>query len=123
MTLRTATLTDHAARISRAVRHSSERLERTPFLEELAGVAAFSPCYFHRVYRALMGETPAETLTRLRLSRAAAALIRTGQTMSRIAREATARSPPSPAPSARPMASRPAPIATAPASAPSWSTR
>jgi AraC family transcriptional regulator len=76
MPIKTATLNDHAARISRAVRHLSERLERTPSLEELAGVAAFSPCHFHRVYRAMMGETPAETLTRLRLSRAAAALIR-----------------------------------------------
>jgi AraC family transcriptional regulator len=88
MPIKTATLNDHAARISRAVRHLSERLERTPSLEELAGVAAFSPCHFHRVYRAMMGETPAETLTRLRLSRAAAALIRTEQPMTRIAREA-----------------------------------
>lgn len=88
MPIKTATLNDHAARISRAVRHLSERLERTPSLEELAGVAAFSPCHFHRVYRAMMGETPAETLTRLRLSRAAAVLIRTEQPMTRIAREA-----------------------------------
>lgn len=88
MPIKTATLTDHAARISRAVRHLSERLEHTPSLEELAGVAAFSPCHFHRVYRAMMGETPAETLARLRLSRAAAALIRTEQPMARIAREA-----------------------------------
>jgi AraC-like DNA-binding protein len=46
MPIKTATLNDHAARISRAVRHLSERLERTPSLEELAGVAAFSPCHF-----------------------------------------------------------------------------
>ncbi|MBS7809919.1 AraC family transcriptional regulator [Roseococcus pinisoli] len=88
MPIKTTTLTDHAARISRVVGHLSERLDRTPSLEELAGVAAFSPCHFHRVYRAMMGETPAETLTRLRLSRAAAALLRTGHPMGRIAREA-----------------------------------
>jgi AraC family transcriptional regulator len=88
MPIKTNTLTDHASRISRAVHHLSERLERTPSLEELAGVAAFSPYHFHRVYRAMMGETPTETLTRLRLSRAAAALIRTEQPMARIARKA-----------------------------------
>lgn len=88
MPIKTNTLTDHAARINRAVHHLSGRLECTPSLEELADVAAFSPYHFHRVYRAMMGETPTETLTRLRLSRAAAALIRTEQPMARIAREA-----------------------------------
>ena len=49
---------------------------RNPSLEELAAAAAFSPFHFHRIYRELTGETPAETLTRERLSRAAVLLVR-----------------------------------------------
>ncbi|MCU0886411.1 MAG: AraC family transcriptional regulator [Rubritepida sp.] len=88
MTLKTTTLTDHARRIARAMAHLAERPDRTPNLEELAAVAAFSPWHFHRAYRSLVGETPAETLARLRLSRAAAALIKSDAPMARIAREA-----------------------------------
>lgn len=88
MPIKTATLTDHARRIARAMAHLAERPDRTPSLDELAAVAAFSPYHFHRAYRALAGETPMETLARLRLSRAAASLIKTDAPMARIAREA-----------------------------------
>jgi AraC family transcriptional regulator len=88
MPTKTRTLTDHARRIARAMAHLAERLDHTPSLDELAAVAAFSPYHFHRAYRALAGETPLETLARLRLSRAAAALIKTDAPMARIAREA-----------------------------------
>lgn len=88
MTLKTQTLTDHARRIARAMAHLAERPDRTPSLEELASVAAFSPYHFHRAYRALAGETPAETLARLRLSRAAAALLKTDAPIAQVAREA-----------------------------------
>jgi len=85
MPIKTTTLSDHARRIARAMAHLAARPEHTPSLEELAAVAAFSPCHFHRAYRSLTGETPAETLTRLRLSRAAAALLRSDEPMTRIA--------------------------------------
>jgi AraC family transcriptional regulator len=88
MTLKTQTLTDHARRIARAMAHLAERPDRTPSLEGLASVAASSPCHFHRAYRALAGETPAGTLARLRLSRAAAALLKTEAPIARVAREA-----------------------------------
>ena len=51
---------------------------RPPNLEAMAEAAAFSPFHFHRLYRELTGETPAETLARERLSRAAAMLVREG---------------------------------------------
>lgn len=88
MPIKTQTLTDHAARIARAMAHLAAHPDRSPSLEELADVAAFSPWHFHRAYRSLTGETPAETLARLRLSRAAAALIKSDAPMARIAVQA-----------------------------------
>jgi AraC family transcriptional regulator len=88
MPIKTRTLTDHAARIARAMAHLAARPDRTPSPEELAEVAAFSPWHFHRAYRSLTGETPAETLARIRLSRAAAALIKSEAPLARIATEA-----------------------------------
>ena len=56
-----------------------------PSLEELAEVAAFSPYHFHRIYCALAGETPADTLTRARLQRAAVMLLETDRPVAAIA--------------------------------------
>jgi AraC family transcriptional regulator len=88
MAIRTATLHEYGRRVSRAIAHLMANLDRTPSLEELAAVAAFSPYHFHRVYRALAGETPAETLARERLSRAASDLLRSSLPLDRIARRA-----------------------------------
>jgi len=81
--LKPATRLDYGRRIARAMaliaadpRHAPS-LE-APSLKELAEAAAFSPFHFHRIYRELTGETPAETLARERLSRAAALLARGG---------------------------------------------
>ncbi|WP_428311633.1 AraC family transcriptional regulator [Hydrocarboniphaga sp.] len=41
-----------------------------PTLDEMARAAAPSPFHFHRIYRALLGETVAQTGARLRMSRA-----------------------------------------------------
>jgi AraC family transcriptional regulator len=88
MPAKTTTLHDYGRRVARAMAHLAADLDRTPSLEELAGIAAFSPFHFHRVYRELAGETPAETLARGRLSRAAHALLRTQDPIARIARRA-----------------------------------
>ncbi|HZH43466.1 MAG TPA: AraC family transcriptional regulator [Lysobacter sp.] len=70
--MNTATRTAHLGRIDRAV----ALLERAiadggelPDLARLAEAAAFSPFHFHRVYRALTGETVGRTVARLRLLR------------------------------------------------------
>jgi AraC family transcriptional regulator len=46
-------------------------LDEATSLEELAGVAHFSPYHFHRVFRGMVGESVMEHVRRLRLERAA----------------------------------------------------
>lgn len=57
-------------RIDRVVGFLSEKVEEAPSLETMAGIAAISPFHFHRVYRAVTGETPSATVRRLRLAKA-----------------------------------------------------
>ena len=61
-------------RIDRVVDYLNEQVESTPTLQDLAGIAGISPYHFHRVYRAITGETPSGTVRRLRLARAAVML-------------------------------------------------
>ena len=78
-------------------------------LENLAHVSGFSAYHWHRIYRAVRGETAAQTVRRLRLERAAAMLTETSWPVERIAREADSPAPrssadPSSAPTGRPQA-------------------
>lgn len=60
-------------RVERAVALLADTIARgdeIPGLDQLAAAAAFSPYHFHRVYRALTGETIGRTVARLRLLRA-----------------------------------------------------
>ena len=82
------TLLDYGRRIERVVIHIATHLDEPLDLERLAGVACFSPYHFHRIYRALTGETAAETLRRLRLHRAAGELVQGKGEIARIARQA-----------------------------------
>lgn len=86
MPARTATQLDYGRRVARAMARIAANPARGATLEELAEAAAFSPYHFHRIYRALTGETPAETLARERLSRAAALLLRDAAPVAAIAR-------------------------------------
>ena len=88
MPMKPATQLDYGRRIARAMARLADRPDRPPTLEELAAAAAFSPCHFHRIYRAVAGEVPAETLAPARLSRAAVELLRSGAPVARIARRA-----------------------------------
>ena len=54
-------------------------------LETLAHVSGFSRYHWHRIYRAVRGETAAQTVRRLRLERAAAVLTETSWPVERIA--------------------------------------
>lgn len=65
----------YADRIQRVVNYLAEHLDEAHDLEALARVACFSPYHFHRVYRALLGETVSDTVRRLRLHRAAIDLL------------------------------------------------
>lgn len=86
MTLKTTTRLDYGRRIARAMALIAADPARARTLEELAAAAAFSQFHFHRIYRELTGETPAETQTRERLSRAAALLLREDAPVASIAR-------------------------------------
>jgi AraC family transcriptional regulator len=58
-------------RILRVLLHIQLNLDHQLDLEELARVACFSPFHFHRIFRAIVGETVMEHVRRLRLEHAA----------------------------------------------------
>ena len=66
--MKSSTQKSHYERIERVVDFLSDQVDNNPTLEALADVAAISPFHFHRVYRAVTGETPSATLRRLRLA-------------------------------------------------------
>ena len=82
------TVLDYSRRIERVVDHIADHLHEPLDLERLAAVACFSPYHFHRIYRAITGETAAEALRRLRLQRAAGELVEGHPAIARIARRA-----------------------------------
>ena len=83
-----ATMHDHATRLERVFKWLADHLDDTIDLTRLADVACLSPYHFHRIYRAMRGETVTETVRRLRLHRAAVELITGERPVSRIARRA-----------------------------------
>jgi AraC family transcriptional regulator len=85
---REATWDDYQRRVGRVIQHLEQHLDDDLSLAELAEVASFSPCHFHRVFRALTGEGVAERVRRLRLERAAARLRHTSRSILEIALEA-----------------------------------
>jgi len=88
MAARDRTGRDYASRIARAMALIAARPDDPPGLEELASAAAFSPFHFHRVYRAIAGETPVETAARARLQGAAIALLRGSEPVAAVAKRA-----------------------------------
>ena len=61
---------DYVARVNRAVDYITAHLDQPLPLEEVARAACFSPYHFHRIFRALIGETLAAFVKRVRLERA-----------------------------------------------------
>lgn len=78
----------YAERVQRVVDYLSEHLDEGLDLESVARVACFSPYHFHRIYRALLGETVNDTVRRLRLHRAAIDLLDRELSIERTARRA-----------------------------------
>jgi AraC family transcriptional regulator len=79
---------DYSVRLNRVSTWLTEHLDDTLDLARLADVACMSPYHFHRIYRALQGETVAATVRRFRLHRAAVELIAGSLPVRRIARRA-----------------------------------
>jgi AraC family transcriptional regulator len=72
--MRTVTLHDYKRRMLRVLVHIQQHLDESLQLEELAGLACFSPYHFHRVFKGMVGESVKEYVRRLRLERAASQL-------------------------------------------------
>jgi len=86
--MRTATLDDYKHRILRVMVHVQNHLEDPLDLDRLAGVAAFSPYHFHRVWKGMVGEPLDAYVRRLRLERAATRLKTTDRPIVDLALEA-----------------------------------
>jgi AraC family transcriptional regulator len=80
---------EHVKRINRVVDRVAANLAAVWSLEHLARVAAFSPFHFHRVFRAVTGETTRRWVARLRVERAVLMLGRAAskRRLAHIARE------------------------------------
>lgn len=61
---------DYVARVNRAIDLVIANIDRPLRLESLARAAHFSPFHFHRIFQAIVGETPAQFVKRVRLERA-----------------------------------------------------
>lgn len=79
---------DYSRRIDRVLKYIAEHVSADFDLDTLAGIAALSPYHFHRVYAGMLGETVGETVRRLRLHHAAAALVEGGDKVAKIATRA-----------------------------------
>jgi AraC family transcriptional regulator len=80
------TALDYRRRVCKAMNFISRNLDKDLTLEEIAHSASFSMFHFHRIFKAVVGETIAEFTRRLRLELAANRLIgNTGEPVTRIA--------------------------------------
>lgn len=78
----------HEQKLLRVLVYIQQHLDEVLPLEELAGVAHYSPYHFHRVFRGMVGESVQEHIRRLRLERAAMYLKHSDRTVVAIALEA-----------------------------------
>jgi AraC family transcriptional regulator len=69
--MKTVTASNYAARILKVLIHIQHHLDEPLRLDDLAGIACFSPYHFHRVFRGMVGESLGEHIKRIRLERAA----------------------------------------------------
>lgn len=78
----------YAGRIGRVLDVIVARMDEPLRLEDLAAIACVSPFHFHRMFQAMVGETVAEVVRRLRLARAGWRSRATDATVMEIALEA-----------------------------------
>jgi len=83
--MKPSTQQDYNQRIVRTLVHIQRHLDDELELADLASIAAFSRFHFHRLFRALVGESVKEYVRRLRLERAAQALKRNDDPITGIA--------------------------------------
>jgi AraC family transcriptional regulator len=76
----------YETRLRRVSAYIHAHLDEELDMEKLAEIACMSSYHWHRIYRAIYGETLAATVKRLRLHRAAGDIVRTDLTVSDIAK-------------------------------------
>ena len=86
--MKNSTKESYHQRIERVIDYIYNHMDDSLSSEKLAEIACLSPFHWHRVYQSITGETPAATLRRLRLQRAAHSLISTEISIDRIAKKA-----------------------------------
>lgn len=69
------TAMEYRKRVCQAMNYISQNIDREITLEEIAAVAAFSRFHFHRIFKAVVGETVAGFTRRLRIEMAANRLL------------------------------------------------
>jgi AraC family transcriptional regulator len=77
--MKRASRLEYTRRVNRVVDHVRQHLADDLSLATLARLAAFSPFHFHRVFRAVTGETVFGFIQRLRIEKAAVALCHDGE--------------------------------------------
>lgn len=78
---------EYASRVNRAIDHVTRYLDQPLDLDAVSRVAAFSPFHFHRIFRAMMGETLHEFVKRTRLERALYLMSHTERSLTEVALE------------------------------------
>src|SRR5262245_64048850 len=78
-------LVEYETRLLRVLAHIHDHVDGDLSLDALAEVACMSRFHWHRVFRAMTGETLADAVRRIRLLRAANALVREDRPIEEIA--------------------------------------
>ena len=81
-----STMSHYEERLQRVLLHIYQNLDGELSLDSLADIACMSRYHWHRVYKAMTGETLADTVRRLRLHKAANALVQEETPVSEIAK-------------------------------------
>ena len=66
---------EYISRINRVIDYIEANIDKDLSLTSLAKIANFSPFHFHRIFRAMVGETLNGFILRIRLEKAAARLL------------------------------------------------
>ena len=88
MTLKDNTIADYSERLNRVLNHIRDNISRPMTLEELAGIACFSPFHFHRIFAAYTSETVGGYIRRIRLDNAVYELYNSDKSITDIALDA-----------------------------------
>ncbi len=66
---------DYEVRINKVLIYINKNISKNLSIEKLASVACFSPSHFHKIFKEIVGETQTDYIKRIRLEKAAQALL------------------------------------------------